>query len=173
MVVIRPERPGDGPPVEILLDLAFGGTRHARPSYRLRDGLPPVRSLCLVAAERGRIVGVIRYWPVMAGRSYPALLLGPIAVDPRREGGGIGGWLVRRSLARAKAVGHGAVFAVGAPGYLGRFGFHPAARHGVRFPALDDPARFLALALAPGALRHCRGAVRRVAGGTRRPSAGR
>ena len=162
MPPIRKERPQDGPEIESLLDRAFGADRHARPSYRLREGIEPVHSLCLVAEAEGRILGTIRHWPVQIGTTQMALLLGPIAVDPPQEGRGIGGLLIRTALDRAAAAGHTTVVAVGAQGYLGRFGFGSAARYGITLPGLDDPRRLLALALAPGALDGVKGAIARV-----------
>ena len=88
MTPIRSERPQDGPHIEALLDRAFGSDRHSRPSYRLREGIPPVHSLCFVVDTEDRIVGTIRHWPVLIGPSRPALLLGPIAVDPATSGAG-------------------------------------------------------------------------------------
>ena len=162
MPPIRKERPQDGPEIESLLDRAFGADRHSRPSYRLREGIEPVHSLCLVAETEGRILGTIRHWPVQIGTTQTALLLGPIAVDPPQEGHGIGGLLIRTALDRAAAAGHTTVVAVGAQGYLGRFGFKSAARYGITLPGLHDPRRLLALALAPGALDGVEGAVARV-----------
>jgi predicted N-acetyltransferase YhbS len=159
MTSIRAERPQDGPLIETLLDLTFGAERHARPSYCLRDGIAPLGGLCFVAETGDRIVGTIRYWPILIGQAESALLLGPIAVDPAHEGRGIGGDLIRTSLAEATEAGHDLVLAVGAPDYLGRFGFVPAGRHGICFPALDDPRRLLALALVPGVLDKAGGAL--------------
>ena len=162
MPSIRTEGPQDGPQIESLLDRAFGADRLARPSYRLRDGIQPVRSLCFVAEDEGRIVGTIRHWPVCIGATGRALLLGPIAVDPISERQGIGRRLVRTGLDRAATAGHEAVVAVGTPSFLGRFGFTSAARYGITLPGLDDPSRLLALELASGALDGVEGAVARL-----------
>ncbi|MDE0203454.1 MAG: N-acetyltransferase [Rhodospirillaceae bacterium] len=162
MPSIRTEGPQDGPHIEALLDHAFGTSRLARPSYRLREGLQPVHDLCFVAEAEGRILGTIRHWAVRIGDMEPALLLGPIAVDPAHERCGIGGLLVRTALERAAAEGHAIMVAVGALSYLGRFGFTSAARYGITLPGLTDSRRLLALALAPGALDGVEGAIARL-----------
>lgn len=159
---IRSERPQDGPQIESLLDRASGADRHARPSYRLREGIPPLHPLCFIAEAEGRIVGAIRHWPVRIGATRPAVLLGPIAVDPAFERQGIGARLVQIGLAAARAAGHEAVVAVGTPAYLGRFGFTAAGGYGITLPGLADPRRLLALPLAPGALDGAGGAVARI-----------
>ena len=162
MPSIRTEGPQDGPHIEALLDRAFGADRLARPSYRLREGLPPVQDLCFVAEAESRILGTIRHWRVRIGDGELALLLGPIAVDPAHERRGIGGLLVRTALDRAAAAGHTAIVAVGTPSFLGRFGFASAARYGITLSGLDDPRRLLALELAPGAFDGVSGAIARL-----------
>ena len=169
MPPIRSERPQDGPHIEALLDRAFGPDRHARPSYRLREGVEPVHDLCFVIEDEGGIVGTIRHWPVRIGEAGRALLLGPIAVDPVRERQGIGRRLMRTGLDRAAAAGHEAVvavgtpsFLVGAPAFLCRFGFTDADRYGITLPGLDDPRKLFARALAPGVFGRVHGAIQRV-----------
>ena len=162
MPSIRIEGPQDGLHIEALLDRAFGVGRHARPSYRLREGLQPVHGLCFVAEAEGRILGTIRHWAVRIGDIEPALLLGPIAVDPTHERRGIGELLMRTALDKAAAEGHAIMVAVGALSYLGRFGFTSATRYGITLPGLTDPRRLLALALASGALDGVEGAIARL-----------
>jgi predicted N-acetyltransferase YhbS len=122
MLAISHEGPDDGPLIEALLDRAFGSDRLNKTSYRYRDGIPPLAGLSLVARERGVLVGSIRYWPIRLG-VQPALLLGPLAIDPVRQGQGIGRALTRASLDLAEAAGWRLVFLVGDPGYYARYGF--------------------------------------------------
>jgi predicted N-acetyltransferase YhbS len=149
MIAIFPEGPEHGPEIEHLLDLSFGPDRGRKVSYRYRRGVGPVRELCLVASEGGRLVGAIRHWPVRLG-GRPALLLGPLAIDPDRRGQGIGGALIRASLARANAMGHRLVFLVGDPAYYAQHGFAVAPRS-VRMPD-EDPGRLQYATLAGAGL---------------------
>jgi predicted N-acetyltransferase YhbS len=127
--------------VEALYDLCFAPGREALSSYRLREGVAPVRDLCLVARDDlGILGGAIRFWPVRVGR-HEALLLGPVAVHPTRQGEGLGGTLIREGLARARAVRWPRVFLVGDAPYYGRFGFERLA--GVEMPPPTNPARVL------------------------------
>jgi predicted N-acetyltransferase YhbS len=117
------EDPGDRWEVEALYDLCFAPGREALSSYRLRDGVPPVRDLCLVARDDlGIIGGAIRFWPVRVGIAE-ALLLGPVAVHPTRQGEGLGGALIREGLHRAEADNWPRVILVGDAPYYERFGF--------------------------------------------------
>ena len=82
--------------------LAYGPVRFEKPSERLRAGRAPARGLSFVAVEDGRVIGTVRLWEVSAGPACPALLLGPLAVDPAQRRRGIGSALMRHALARRR-----------------------------------------------------------------------
>ena len=135
--------------VEALYDLCFAPGREALSSYRLRDGVDPVAELCLwLRDETGALVAAIRHWPVRVGDA-PALLLGPIAVHPTRQGEGLAGILIRESLARAAVSGWTRVMLVGDAPYYARFGFSKLTD--VRMPPPTNPERVLGHEVQPGA----------------------
>jgi predicted N-acetyltransferase YhbS len=139
MFAIRHEVPADTLAVEALLDRCFGSDRRRKASYRYRVDVPPLADLCFVAEdEAGQLVGAIRYWPLWLSR-HPALLLGPLAIDPDRQGRGIGRALVFHSLETAAVGGHRLVFLVGDPAYYRRFGF-ALAPAGIVMPG-EQPSR--------------------------------
>ena len=134
---LAPERAEDWWEVEALLDTCFAPGREALSSYRLRDGIAPVAGLCLTARDDlGILAGAIRCWPVRAG-GKPALLLGPVAVHPTRQGEGLGRLLIEECLARAD--GWDRVMLVGDAPYYGRFGFNRL--EAVEMPPPTNPAR--------------------------------
>ena len=128
--------------VAALLDLAFGPGRLARSAYRLREAGAPVDGLSFVALEDGALLGSIRYWPIRIGAAE-ALLLGPLAVHPDRQGEGIGLGLMRRSLRAAEGQGRSGVLLVGDPPYYARVGFAAVAPGRIAFPGPVDEARLL------------------------------
>ena len=135
--------------VEALYDLCFAPGRTALSSYRLRDGVEPVRELCLTLRDEYSVLAaVIRYWPIKVG-GRRALLLGPVAVHPTRQGEGLGALLIQESLAEARRLGWERVVLVGDEPYYHRFGF--AKLHGVEMPPPTNPDRVLGLELRPGA----------------------
>ncbi|MEO1455613.1 MAG: N-acetyltransferase [Pseudomonadota bacterium] len=146
MLTLAQETPADWWEVEALYDLCFAPGREALSSYRLRDGADPVDGMSLVARDGGVVAGAIRYWPVRVGGAG-ALLLGPVAVHPTRQGEGLGGWLIEESL--SLATGWDRVMLVGDAPYYGRFGFHRLT--GVQMPPPTNPDRVLGRALVPGA----------------------
>ncbi|SLN57765.1 Acetyltransferase (GNAT) family protein [Pseudoruegeria aquimaris] len=146
--------------VEALYDTCFAPGREALSSYRLRAGVPPVADLCTVARDdSGILAGAIRYWPVMiAGKR--ALLLGPIAVHPTRQGEGLGGQLMYESLANAAKHGWERILLVGDYPYYSRFGFERL--DAVRMPPPTNPERVLGMELVPGAWEGVTGDVVRM-----------
>ena len=149
---LESETAGDGWEIEALLDTAFGPGRQGLSSYRLREGVDPVAGLSLVARDEFEtIAGTIRFWPVRVGKEgHGALLLGPVAVHPIRQGEGIGAALIAEGLDRAWRSGWEAVILIGDVGYYSRFGFerHP----GLLFPQPTDQDRVLSLDMSgPGA----------------------
>ena len=162
MFRILRETPQDSAEVEYLYDLAFAPGRTALSSYRLRDDVDPVPGLSLVARdEYDAIGGAIRYWPVRVGQAgTPALLLGPVAVHPTRQGEGLGALLMSESLHRAVDLGWTRVILVGDEPYYGRFGFSRQAAGSLDYPPPTNPDRLLARALEEGAFEGVSGTVR-------------
>ena len=151
MFKLAPETGEDAGQVEYLFDVVFGPGRTSLSSYRLREGVDPVRDLCLVARDAsGFLTGAIRYWPIAVGGADAGnVLLGPVAVHPTCQGEGLGSLLIRDSPARAAHRGVRSVVLVGDAPYYGRFGFRKAGL--LDFPPPANPERVLALGLVDGA----------------------
>jgi predicted N-acetyltransferase YhbS len=149
--VIRSERASDVVAREALLDACFGDNRHTRTCQRLRDRRAPAEGLALSALAQGRLVGTLRLWHVSAG-GVPALVLGPLAVDPSCRDLGVGATLMTEALAAAKARGHGAVVLLGDAPYYARFGFSGLKTTELSLPGPFERDRLLGLELRDGAL---------------------
>jgi predicted N-acetyltransferase YhbS len=153
------ETPADWWEVEALYDLCFAPGREALSSYRLRDDVDPVDGLSTTARDAdGILAGAIRFWPVHVGR-HDALLLGPVAVHPTRQGEGLGGLLISHSLGLAREQGWSRALLVGDAPYYGRFGFERL--EGVEMPPPTNPDRVLGYELAPDGWHGVTGKVRR------------
>jgi predicted N-acetyltransferase YhbS len=158
MVTIIPEQPTHVAQREALLDRAFGPKRRRKTSERLREGRLPADNLAFSAVNRaGKLIGTVRLWDIVAGSAGKALLLGPIAVDARHRGRGLGSALMHHAISAAKSTGARAILLVGDEPYYARFGF--AKVEGLALPGPVDPDRFLALELEPGALADATGLV--------------
>ncbi len=149
---IRGRTAADDATIRRLNDDAFGCHCESRLIKDLRAaGLDAVE---LVAVENDDIVGHILF-SVLATtidrQTVPALALAPMAVRPDRQRRGIGSALVRAGLDLARDRDWRAVIVLGHRGYYPRFGFSAALARPLEAPFAGDA--FMALELAPGALR--------------------
>lgn len=164
--LIKPEPAVLAGAVERLYDDVFGSARFHKASYLFREGVAPVRALSWIALEgdhRGndRLVGAIRYWPILVGETgHPALLLGPLAIAQDRAGKGIGRALMFKTLDLAAQLGHDLVLLVGDADYYKRFGFVPAQPHGFVMPGESRPDRLQVAPLKDNVLGRIAGEVR-------------
>jgi predicted N-acetyltransferase YhbS len=108
---IAPER------IEDLLDAAFGTDRKARTAYRLRAGTTALAHLSFAALEGEALMGSLQSWPVRLD-GVGLTLVGPVAVSPDRQRGGIGRLLMEALMA---AAGDAPMMMIGDPEYYGRF----------------------------------------------------
>ena len=126
-VEIRLENSSDICRIDSITRAAFGGEAHAALVNQLRaDG---ALLLSHVAELNGTIVGHAAYTLLTitdGDRVFRLPALGPIGVDPRHQGKGIGSALVRAGLVAMRGMGYSLLFLVGSPGYYPRFGFQPA-----------------------------------------------
>lgn len=151
------ETPDDFWEVESLYDLTFAPGRTALSSYRLREDVAPLPELCLTARDpQGVLAGVVRCWPVCVNEEV-AILLGPIAVHPTRQGEGIAAILMMNCIDAARLSGWTRILLVGDYPYYSRFGF--TRLDGVVMPPPTNPERVLGLPLQDGAWDDVRGEV--------------
>jgi predicted N-acetyltransferase YhbS len=160
-ILVEAALAADQPHIENLLDLAFGLSRSAKTSYRLREGNTAIEGLSLVVREPGLgLTGAISFWPLKIGYAgTDALLLGPLAVHPERQNMGIGRALMLDGLGKAKVLGHRLVILVGDEPYYARVGFRRVPYGQIELPGPVDPDRLLYLELSEGALTPAKGLV--------------
>ncbi|MBM9469020.1 GNAT family N-acetyltransferase [Nakamurella leprariae] len=119
---------GSGPPVEVALIGALraeGSLLAAMTLVAVDPSDAGAQVIGQVTASRGTIAG------------RPAVGLGPVAVRPDRQHGGVGSALLHAVLGAADALGEPAVVLLGDQRWYARFGFRPASAVGVVSP---DPA---------------------------------
>lgn len=112
-----------------LLDAAFGPDRHGRTAYRIRRGMAWLTDLSFAAQdEAGTLIGVLQSWPVALhapdGTQTPLVMIGPVAVTPVLQLGGIGRALMDRLVETADAQDPAQslpLVMIGDPEYYGRF----------------------------------------------------
>lgn len=159
VLTILPETADDAVAIERLHERTFGPGRFARTAYRLREAREHEPELSFTARIGTLLVGSVWLSPVMIGKT-PALLLGPLTVEPPFRDRGIGAGLIGKAMANAKAKGHRLVFLVGDEPYYGRHGFKPVPKGQVTMPGPVDPARLLVAEVVPGAFDGVKGEMR-------------
>jgi predicted N-acetyltransferase YhbS len=165
-LTLVPQTQDDQAAIEKLDERTFGPGRFARSAYRLREGVAPDYSLSYVARVGTLLVGANRLTPILCGSGrnlVPALLLGPLSVDPAFRSAGIGEALVMKSLEAARAAGHKLVLLVGDMAYYARMGFEPVPAGRLSFSGPVDPERLLYCELVEGAFAEVQGRVMRAA----------
>ena len=158
-LTILPETANDAVPIERLHERTFGPGRYARSAYRIREARGHLLDLSFTARIGTLLVGSVRLTPICIGET-PALLLGPLTVEPPFREHGVGRALIDRTLQDAKAAGHKLVVLVGDEPFYGKSGFKCISKGRVTFPGPVDPARLLVAELAPGAFDGVAGMIR-------------
>ncbi|HEX3438708.1 MAG TPA: N-acetyltransferase [Pseudolabrys sp.] len=158
-LTILPETAGDSVAIDRLHERTFGPGRFARSAYRIREGRGHALDLSFTARIGTLLVGSVRLTQICIGDT-PALLLGPLTVEPPFRSHGIGRALIDRALANAKAKGHTMVVLVGDEPFYGKAGFRRIPKGQVKMPGPVDPARLLIAELVPGAFDGISGLIR-------------
>jgi predicted N-acetyltransferase YhbS len=157
-VTILPEAAEDAPAIDRLTARTFGPGRFAKSAYRIREQAEHDLGLSFTARVGTLLVGSVRLSAISLGTT-PALLLGPLTVEPPFRDRGIGLALIERALAEAKNKGHRLVVLVGDGPYYGKAGFRPVPKGQISMPGPVDPARLLVAELVPGSLEGVGGTI--------------
>lgn len=128
MIDIRDEQPGDVAAIRGVNRLAFARDEECRIVDALRAN--GAATLSLVAVDDDVVVGHIMFSPLFVGAVQGAGL-GPMAVTPSHQRHGIGSRLVEAGIERLRSTGCPFIVVIGHPGFYPRFGFRPAASHGL------------------------------------------
>lgn len=158
-ITIAHESPASAAAIERMHQRTFGPGRFARTAFRLREHTPPDLSLSFTAHVSTMMVGSVRLTPIWIGDT-PALLLGPLTVEPPFRSVGIGARLMRVCMDAARDQGHKLVLLVGDAPYYARFGFSVVPHGQIIMPGPVDPARLLVAELNPGTCSGVSGLVR-------------
>jgi len=158
-LTILTEKPEDAGAIERLHERTFGPGRYARTAYRIREKMAHRLDLSFTARIGTLLVGSIRLTQVRIGET-PALLLGPLTIEPPFRDRGIGKALLEWALKEAKAKGHRLVVLVGDEPYYGKVGFKRIPKGTATMQGPVDPARLLVAEVVEGAFNGVSGLIR-------------
>ena len=156
---ILPEKPNDADAIERLHERTFGPGRFVLSAYRIREHVDHLLDLSFTARIGTLLVGSVRQLPICIGDT-PALMLGPLTVEPPFRKRGVGRALLDHALADAKKAGHRLVILVGDEPYYGRVGFKVVPKGRVTMPGPVDYSRVLVAELVEGAFDGVSGTIR-------------
>lgn len=134
--------------------------------HKLRSDPAYIPSLTRVAELDGRIIGLIMYSKarLLTGEGEAeALTFGPLCVEPEFQRLGVGGLLLKTTLALAREEGFKGVIIFGEPDYYPRFGFVPCEAWGITTMEGENFPAFMGYELCEGGLDY-RGARMSIAG---------
>jgi predicted N-acetyltransferase YhbS len=158
-LTVLPEKPNDADAIERLHERTFGPGRFVLSAYRLREHVDHVLDLSFTARIGTLLVGSVRQLPICIGDT-PALMLGPLTVEPPFRKRGVGRALLDRALADAKKAGHRLVVLVGDEPYYSRVGFKVVPKGRATMPGPVDYGRLLVAELVEGAFDGVSGEIR-------------
>jgi predicted N-acetyltransferase YhbS len=158
-LTILPEKPNDADAIERLHERTFGPGRFVLSAYRLREHVDHLLDLSFTAWIGTLLVGSVRQLPVCIGDT-PALMLGPLTVEPPFRSRGVGRALLERALQDTKKAGHRLIILVGDAPYYSRVGFKAVPKGRATMPGPVDYSRLLVAELVEGAFDGVSGAIR-------------
>jgi len=158
-LTILPEKPNDADAIERLHERTFGPGRFVLSAYRLREHVDHLLDLSFTARIGTLLVGSVRQLPICIGDT-PALMLGPLTVEPPFRKRGVGRALLDRALDDAKKAGHRLVLLVGDETYYSRVGFKTVPKGRATMPGPVDHSRLLVAELVEAAFDGVSGTIR-------------
>lgn len=130
-VVIRMETEDDWHDVELMTQHAFWNKHHLGCDehylvHKLRQDKDYLPELSRIAVKDGAVIGCIMYsraYVVEDTNTHEILTFGPLCVEPRWQGYGVGELLLRETMNIAKDYGYKGIVIFGEPDYYPRLGF--------------------------------------------------
>lgn len=124
---IRSELPSDASAIATVTTAAFRNAAHTDHTEQfivreLRNS--GALSVSFVAEDDGAVIGHVAVSPVTISSGAAGWYgLGPISVQPERQGAGVGTQLMRAALDQLQSSGASGCVVLGEPAYYSRFGF--------------------------------------------------
>ncbi len=120
--MIREEKKLDNKKIFLLEEDVLGPGKYARPSFRLRENLICNQKYSKIYCKGQKIIGSIRYFNCKI-ENNEGLMLGPLIVDQKFKGRGIGKELVNQSIKLVNDKKISFIILIGELEYYSQFGF--------------------------------------------------
>ena len=167
--IIRQERESDYELTEKVVKTAFASADQSDQNEhklvsRIRQSDAFILELSLVAARKDNdeILGHILLSKILidsGNQKTESLALAPVSVLPDYQNKGIGKYLIKRVLEKAKGLGFQSVIVLGHPEYYPKFGFKKSALWQIKAPFEVPEEALMAIELQKGSLDNVSGVI--------------
>lgn len=162
---LRKETEDDWHDVELMTQHAFWNKYHLGCDehylvHKLRQDKDYLPELSRIAVKDGEVLGCIMYSKsrVIDGvKTHELITFGPLCVEPRWQGRGVGELLLRKTIQIAADKGYKGIVIFGEPDYYPRTGFKPCDHYNITTAEGKNFDAFMAIELAEGSLKDVKG----------------
>ena len=124
--------------------------------HKMRLSKDYVPEISRIAVKDGKVIGCIMYcraWLKKEGETMEILNFGPLCVEPRWQGTGVGKMLLEETVALAREAGFAGIIIYGEPDYYPRRGFVTCDKLGITTADGKNFDAFMGYELVEGALQ--------------------
>jgi predicted N-acetyltransferase YhbS len=164
-IIIREETKEDYYAVELLTQRAFwnkhqpGCDEHYL-VYKLRQDKAYIPEISRIAVYNGEVIGCIMFTRarvVDEAITHEVITFGPLCVEPKWQGCGVGEYLLKETMQLAAGMGYKGIVIYGEPDYYPRLGFKTCDNFNITTPDGKNFDAFMAIELTEGGMRKIKG----------------
>lgn len=164
-IEIRMETESDWYSVEMMTQHAFWNKHHPGCDehylvHKLRTDKEYLPELSRIAVKDGAVIGCIMYSRariVDGPVTHEVLTFGPLCIEPKWQGCGVGELLLQETMKLAAASGYPGIVIYGEPDYYPRIGFLTCDRFNITTPDGKNFDAFMGIELIEGGMKNIRG----------------
>ena len=164
-IEIRMEKPEDWYDVELMTQRAFWNKHHMGCDehylvHKIRQHEDYIPELSRVAVKDGAVIGCIMYTKarvVSNDKVHDILSFGPLCIDPKWQGCGVGEMLLKTTMNLAADKGYKAIVIYGEPDYYPRIGFKTCDNYNITTADCKNFDAFMGIELKKDSLKGIEG----------------
>lgn len=164
-IEIRMETEDDWYHVELMTQHAFWNKHHLGCDehylvHKLRQENDYLPELSRIAIKDGAVIGCIMYSKarvVDGSDTHEILTFGPLCVEPKWQGSGVGELLLKETMKLAASQGYQAIVIFGEPDYYPRIGFKTCDHFNITTPDGKNFDAFMGIELIAGGMKNIKG----------------
>ncbi len=164
-VELRQETEEDYYQVELMVQHAFWNKHHLGCDehylvHKLRTSKDYIPELSRIAVKDGEVIGCIMYSKCQVideDKVHEIITFGPLCVEPKYQGCGVGEMLLRETMSKATKEGYKGIVIFGEPDYYPRMGFKTCDNFNITTEDGKNFDSFMAIELSEGSLNGVNG----------------